>query len=227
VTEFRYAQFCPLARAAEILAERWTLLIVRELLLGPQRFSDLRRRLPGVSSSVLSARMAQLEARALVVRRELPPPAPAQVFELSEVGAALRPVVLEMARWGAHFLEAPQPGDHFEPDWLRLGFDMLARRSPTPALRVGIRVPHASGEVAFCVVGGTEGTRIVLDSPLAAPEPDLILEGPALVLLGLASGGLTPEQALAHPELRSTGERAELADFVALFDSGPPPESSL
>ena len=225
--EFRYAQFCPLARATEILGERWTLLVVRELLLGPQRFSDLRRRLPGLSPSVLSARMAHLEARGVVVRRELPPPAPAQVFELSEAGEALRPVVVELARWGARFLEAPRPDDHFEPSWLRLGFEMLARKTPSPALRVGIHVPDGAGEVAFCVLGGAEGTRVVAESPLAPPAPDLILEGPALVLLGLASGNLAPEQARARPDLRVRGAGADLADFTALFDSGDPPESEL
>ncbi|HSJ96046.1 MAG TPA: helix-turn-helix domain-containing protein, partial [Myxococcota bacterium] len=71
MSEFRYAQFCPLARAAEVLGERWTLLIVRELMVGPQRFSDLRRRLPGVSSSVLAERLDRLERRGIVRRAQL------------------------------------------------------------------------------------------------------------------------------------------------------------
>ena len=75
MVEFRYAQFCPLARAAEVVGERWTLLIVRELLLGAKRFSDLRQPLAGVSSSVLADRLGRLEARGLVTRRETPPPA--------------------------------------------------------------------------------------------------------------------------------------------------------
>ncbi len=77
VGSFRYAQFCPLACAAEILGERWTLLILRELFVGPQRFTDLRRRLPGISSSILATRLARLEERGIVARSSLAPPTPA------------------------------------------------------------------------------------------------------------------------------------------------------
>ena len=96
MSEFRYAQFCPLARAAEVVGERWTLLIARELLLGPKRFSDLREALAGVSSSVLADRLARLERRDVVAWRRLPPPAAARVYELTETGRALEPVVLAL-----------------------------------------------------------------------------------------------------------------------------------
>ena len=99
--EFRYAQFCALARAAEIVGERWTLLIVRDLTLGPLRFSDLRRRLKGVSPSVLSERLTQLERRGLIERRVLGPPAASTVYELSEMGRALQPAMIELTKWGA------------------------------------------------------------------------------------------------------------------------------
>ena len=99
MSEFRYAQFCPLARAAEVVGERWTLLIARELLLGPKRFSDLRGALAGVSSSVLADRLARLERREVVAWRRLPPPAAARVYELTETGRALEPVVLALARY--------------------------------------------------------------------------------------------------------------------------------
>src|SRR6266852_4653604 len=100
----RYDQFCALARAAEILGERWTLLIVRELLLGPRRFSDLRERLDGVSPSVLTERLGRIEKIGLVRRSVLPPPAASTVYELTEHGDALRPAVHELIRWGGRFL---------------------------------------------------------------------------------------------------------------------------
>ena len=101
MADFRYPQYCPLARAAEVVGERWTLLVLRELLLGPRRFSDLRRALTDVSTSVLADRLARLEERGLVAHRELDPPAGAAVYELSESGQALGPALLALARWGA------------------------------------------------------------------------------------------------------------------------------
>ena len=101
------AQFCPVARAVEVLGERWTLLIGRELLIGPQRFSDLLRRLPGISTSVLAARLASLEERGLVMRRVLPPPAPANVYELTEAGGqGLKPLLHQLARFGLRFMDS-------------------------------------------------------------------------------------------------------------------------
>jgi DNA-binding HxlR family transcriptional regulator len=132
LTEFRYAQHCPLARATEVVGERWTLLVVRELLLGPKRFSDLKRALVGVSTSVLSDRLARLEDRGVIARRELPPPTPAALYELGEIGRGLVPAMVELARWGFRFLDRFHSGDHFEPAWLRLGFTAFARKTPTP-----------------------------------------------------------------------------------------------
>jgi DNA-binding HxlR family transcriptional regulator len=206
--EFRYAQFCPLARAAEIVGERWTLLIVRELLLGPRRFSDLGPPLAGVSSSVLAERLARLEARGLVRRRELPPPAAACVYELTEAGAGLLPAVVELARWGARFLEAPRPGDHFEPAWLRLGLRAFARRGRSPARSFRVSV------------GGEAGTRIE-DADAAA---EVALRGDALALLGLAAGALDPREALAAGRIEVNGDAELVSDFPALFDMSPEPK---
>ncbi len=213
--EFRYAQFCPLARAAELVGERWTLLVVRELLLGPQRFSDLRRRLPGLSSSVLAERLARLEERGLVARRAAGPPAPAALYELTETGRALRPVAVELARWGLRFLGSPQPGDHFEPDWVRLGLACFARTTPSPARAYAIRIPDGDGEVAIHVAGGRRGTVVREGSGPA----DVSLRAHALAVLGLASGGLDPRQALRSGQLEAEGDLAALRDFPALFET--------
>ncbi|MCZ6714198.1 MAG: helix-turn-helix domain-containing protein, partial [Deltaproteobacteria bacterium] len=102
--EFRYPQFCALARATEIVGERWTLLIVRDLSLGPLRFSALRRRLSGVSSSVVSERLTQLERRGLLEQRMLQPPAASTVYALTQMGRALQPVLVELMRWGTRFM---------------------------------------------------------------------------------------------------------------------------
>jgi len=215
VSGFRYAQFCPLARAAEILGERWTLLILRELVLGGRRFSDLRRALPGVSTSVLAERLARLEARGLVAQRRLPPPAPAALYELGPNGRAFLPALVELARFGLRFLGPPHPGDHVEPGWVRLAFQLFARRTPTPARSFEVRLPDGEQEVVLQVAGGPGGTSLreepgPVDARIRARSP--------LVLLGLASGALAGAAALAGGAIDAEGDLEALADFPALFE---------
>jgi DNA-binding HxlR family transcriptional regulator len=96
-----YNDLCPIARALDVVGERWALLVVRELLLGPQRFSDLGGALPGVSSNLLTDRLRELETRGVVRRRVLPPPAGSSVYELTDRGRRLEPVLDALGEWGA------------------------------------------------------------------------------------------------------------------------------
>jgi DNA-binding HxlR family transcriptional regulator len=96
-----YNDLCPIARALDVVGERWALLVVRELLLGPQRFSALRDALPGVSSNLLTDRLRELEARGVIRRRVLPPPAGSSVYELTDRGSRLEPVLDALGEWGA------------------------------------------------------------------------------------------------------------------------------
>ena len=157
---FRYAQLCPLARASEIVCERWTLLIVRELLLGAWRFSDLRRRLGEPSTSVLAQRLEGMENRGLVRQRELAPPAASTVYELTDLGRSLEPVLLELGRFGLQFMGESRPDDRFEPDWVRLALPTCARRDPTPSLRFVVRLALGGEVHTQYVVGGDAGTRV-------------------------------------------------------------------
>lgn len=113
-----YSQYCPAARALDVVGERWTLLIVRNLALGPQRYTDLLEGLPGVGPNVLAGRLKHLEATGIVVKRQLPPPAASTVYELTEQGLGLTEVVLSLARWGHRFMDAPAPGDSVEVSWM-------------------------------------------------------------------------------------------------------------
>ena len=99
-----YNQFCALAYALDVVGERWTLLIIRELLAGPRRFTDLIDGLPGVSTNLLTERLKSLEQRGLVRRRTLPPPAGSTVYELTCIGRGIEQAVLELGRWGSQFL---------------------------------------------------------------------------------------------------------------------------
>jgi DNA-binding HxlR family transcriptional regulator len=220
VPEFRYAQFCPLARAAELLGERWTLLVVRELLVGPQRFSDLRRRLPGVSSSILAERLERLERRGIVRRAQLPPPAASAVYELDEAGEALLPVVTELLRWGSRWLLPAVPGDHFEPDWVLVALRAFALPSPTPERRFELRLAATAPapEVVVTVEGGPAGTRVAA-GPAPAPAVRLRLAAP--LALGLMAGRLDAVAAQARGALSIEGDPAAVADFPRLFAVDP------
>ena len=104
-----YAQYCPLAHALDVVGERWSLLLVKELIRGPLRYSDLHERL-GCPTNILAARLKRLEQEGVVTKRRLPPPAASAVYELTEYGLRLKPVLHELAHWGAHSL-GPPPGD--------------------------------------------------------------------------------------------------------------------
>jgi DNA-binding HxlR family transcriptional regulator len=105
-----YNQYCGLAYALDIVGERWTALIIRELIAGPRRFKDLLQGLPGVSTNLLSERLKDLEQQGLLRRRRLPPPAGSSVYELTAIGRALEPTLLELGRWGSQFVPASAEG---------------------------------------------------------------------------------------------------------------------
>ncbi len=213
----RYPQFCALARAAELLAERWTLLVVRELLLGPKRFTDLRARLDGISSSVLSERLAGMEEVGLIRRRFLEPPAASTVYELTDDGRALEPAVFELIRWGARYLLPRRSGERMEPDWLRLVLAAYARKGRSPARNFELRLPAGEVEVAVRVRGGSRGTSISVTGP---PADAVITVADPQIVLGLMSGGLDVEAALRQGLVQVAGDVAALADFPGLFDAG-------
>ena len=108
-TSRSYRDACGIARALDVVGERWALLVVRELFLGPQRFTDLRRSLPGASSNLVADRLRELEGRGVVCRRRLPPPAGSWVYELTEWGRELEPIVLALGAWGLRVPLPPEP----------------------------------------------------------------------------------------------------------------------
>ena len=130
----RYHQYCPVARALDVVGERWTLLIARELLLGPRRFTDLADGLPGIGSSVLTARLADLEQSGLVAKRTLPPPAASVVYELTDEARGLARVLAALADWGMNLLGRPGTDDQVR--WPLAGAgarrDRHASRRPSP-----------------------------------------------------------------------------------------------
>lgn len=210
----RYAQFCALARAAEILGERWTLLVIRELLLGPKRFGDLAERLSGVSPTTLTARLNGLIESGVVQHVSLPAPFNAQVYELTPIGRDLQPAIRELIRWGGHFLFPMRPNDEFEPDWVLLGLDAITRKTPTPPRRIVLRVKHKAKAASFLVEGGSAGTTIAKsDGPATAA-----IEGRFDTLLRVIATQLPLDQAISDGLASVEGSLQVARALPRLFD---------
>jgi DNA-binding HxlR family transcriptional regulator len=214
MSNLHYPQFCALARAAEIIGERWTLLIIRELLLGPKRFGDLLDHLDGVSPSLLTARLVALIECNVVRRTVLPRPVNAQVYELTEIGREIQPAIRELIRWGGRFLFPPVPGDTFEPDWVMLGLEAIARRSAVPELTVGLVVTHGKKSAGFTVAGGNSGTSI----QRGIADCKGILEAPFDAVLQIIGMSLPLQGAIEAKRARVSGSMALVRKLPVLFD---------
>ncbi|MGP3979818.1 winged helix-turn-helix transcriptional regulator [Streptomyces sp. KR80] len=207
-----YQQYCALARALDHVGDRWTLLIVRELLLGPRRYSDIRQALPGIATNLLADRLRGLEAKGLVRRRELPPPAASVVYELSHQGQGLEEAVMALIRWGGQFMGSPQPGETFRAEWLVL------------ALRAVLSTVAPTGMTGTCEFR-TDGMTVTVTvwsgrTEVAAggvAEPDAVLTCAPEHALGVASGRYPLEQALREQQVTATGNTQTLAAFARLF----------
>lgn len=163
-----YRQYCPIAHALDVVGERWSLLIVRELLAyGPRRYSDLADHLGGCGTNILAARLKELERHGVVRKRRLPPPAASTVYELTEHGHGLRPVIHELAHWGLRTLHPPTAADELRPGWLPGALRTAFPSSPTDAC-----VEFRIGDERAAFVAGE-----VVDGP--AEAPDVVLEGDA------------------------------------------------
>ena len=197
-----YGQHCTVARALDVVGERWTLLLVRELSTGPKRFKDLLGGSPEIGTNLLAARLKRLEGEGIVERATLPPPAGSNVYELTVLGKELEPVLVALSRWGARLLDDPG-----EDDELRAGWAAVALRSAVPAGapngRPGNYGFRIDGEAFHLRVGG-EDVEVRQDT---APDPDLVVQGDAGTLLAVASGRLSPEEAVYSGALKVEGER--------------------
>jgi DNA-binding HxlR family transcriptional regulator len=169
----RYDQYCPIAHALDLVGERWSLLIVRELIHGPKRYTDLAASLPGIGTNILAARLKVLEGCGIVAKRRLPPPAASQVYELTPYGAGLKPIMRELALWGLVSLGPPNDDDELYPGWLANALDVVF----APVAPAGSFEFRIAGEVASVVDGQAR--------PGPVDEPDVVVEGKAGGLYGL------------------------------------------
>ncbi len=121
----RYDQYCPIAHALGLVGERWSLLIVRELMHGPKRYTDLAASLPGIGTNILAARLKELESCGLLTKHRLDPPAASQVYELTAYGQELKPVMRTLALWGLRSIDPPTEEDDLAAGWLYGALDTV------------------------------------------------------------------------------------------------------
>jgi DNA-binding HxlR family transcriptional regulator len=195
-----YDQYCPIAYSLGMVGERWTLLVVRELYYGPKRYTDLVDNLPGIGTNILAARLKELEASGLVEKRRMPPPAASMVYELTENGRLLRPVLHELARFGARLI-GPPPEDALEEGWL------------LHALDLGLSPVSPEGRIAFRV--GSEEASLVDGRVIAGivDDYDLIVEADPVSFYYL----VTEDR---HDGVRVEGDPRVLEQLVCGFSAG-------
>jgi DNA-binding HxlR family transcriptional regulator len=181
-----YGQYCSVAKALDVIGNRWTLLIVRELLLrGPCRYTDLRDGLPGIATNLLAERLRELEAAGLVSSEKAPPPVATTLFRLTSRGEELKPAIEALGRWGAPFMEQPTGNEAFRSHWLAFPAELfLTDRDPaSPPITIEVRT---DGETMLLKT--VDGRVRASQGP--AEDPDAVLTGPPPLVLGALTGRL-------------------------------------
>ena len=204
-----YEQYCPMAMGLERIGERWTLLIVRDLLFGPMRYSDLKEGLPGIATNMLANRLTEMQEAGIIVKREMPPPAASTVYELTELGRGLAPVLLELGKWGMSFLPA-----HDKVGFVKEG---LRARVPFIAERMSSSEESCTLIVDDEVIGFNirPGSIEVLD---AAPNDSAVtLTLDCSTLMELMLLGKTLDDARAEGKLEIQGDEAAAERCLSLF----------
>ncbi|WP_344604864.1 winged helix-turn-helix transcriptional regulator [Streptomyces glaucus] len=202
-TRRSYDQFCSAARALDVVGDRWTLLIVRELLAGPRRYTDLHADLPGVSTDVLASRLRDMERDGLATRRRLPPPGAAYVYELTARGRELLPVLEALGAWGAAELGERRPTDAVRAHWFALPLLRALREAGTGPGLVEVRL----AEGRFHLYTGAGEGPVYGDGP-APGEPDARLALDAATCTAIGRGEVSVAQAVRDGRIEVSGDGA-------------------
>ena len=211
-----YEEYCALAKSLDVVGDRWTLLIVRELVLrGPCRYTDLRHGLPGIATNLLADRLRELEHAGVIAREDAPPPVATALFRLTPRGEQLRPVLEDLVVWGLPLMTEQKPGDAVRSHWLvwALEFMLTDREPDAPPVTVQL---HPGDEPI--VIEARDGR---IHARLGVSErPDATISGPAMPILGLLLG-LRDLRGAKAGGVKYQGDRAVLnriggaADLIA------------
>ena len=207
----RYDDACATAHAMDLVGERWALLVIRDLMFGPKRFSDLRADLPGISANVLTQRLEGLEAAGIVTRRRLPPPTPVQLYELTEWGAEAEPIFQSLGRWAARS-PLHDPTLPFSASSLFLSFRTMfdPARAGDLAASIGFRIGKERFLVRIAGGGLTAERR-------AFEKADVVFSGTAQTIAAVVYGGVPIAAMIDAGMLAVNGDRALAERFTGLF----------
>jgi DNA-binding HxlR family transcriptional regulator len=215
-TRRKYGQGCGTAHALDLVGDRWALLVVRELLFGPKRFTDLRDGLPGIGPNVLSQRLKELEEIGVLQRRVLPPPAGSTVYELTEWGRELEDVLVRLGRWGARSPDLPIDAET-QPEWLVFGMRAIYEPQGDPVPTV---YELRFGEETFWAHADNGSLRVGRGP---AAQPDAVITADVDTVARLMRGVLKPAAAIKSGAVQVEGDRKAFDRFPSLFRFPPSP----
>jgi DNA-binding HxlR family transcriptional regulator len=188
-----YGQYCSIAKALDVIGDRWTLLIVRELLLrGACRYTDLKNGLPGIATNLLADRIRELEATGVICREEAPPPVATTLVHLTETGTELGPVLKALGWWGIRYMTGPTGSDEFRSQWFGYPVEFFLRDRDPEAAPASIELRTGADPAVVEVSGGAVRLRVG-----SAATPDLILAGRPQLIAALFTGQLTAAEVAA------------------------------
>ena len=211
-----YGQYCGLAHALDLVGERWSLLMIRELMTGPKRYKDLLKRLPGIGTNLLAKRLKHLEEHGILERRTLPPPASTDAYVLTDLGRALEPVLIGLVQWGYRTIPRPQKDTVHFPGWSVLAMKAVFRADRAEGVddeyeyRVDDEIFHAQVK---------NGQLTTSQGP--ARHPDFVLTTDGKTFLAVVSGEMVMEDAMRQNRLTVTGDAEAFARSTTLFDLSP------
>jgi DNA-binding HxlR family transcriptional regulator len=211
----RYEDACGAAHALDLVGERWALLVIRELMLGPKRFNDIRAGLPGISANVLAQRLEGLESAGILIRKRLPPPASAQVYELTPWGYEAEPIFQTLGRWAAR---SPTHDPSLPLSAVSLLLSFRTMFDPERARGLDARIGLRLGEESFLIRIADGRIRAVRGS---AGGTDLVLAGTAPAIAAAVYGGQALEGLESAGALTIEGDRALAQRFLTLFPLPP------
>jgi DNA-binding HxlR family transcriptional regulator len=202
-----YGQFCGLARSLDRVGDRWTLLIVRELLLGDRTFRELQTGLEGISPALLTQRLTELADDGLVVRNEAPRRSKSVKYILSDAGRALEPAIIELIRWGSRWMLRGPGDDRTDPRWAPIALRALLKGRPSRRGRVHLDVDG----VEVTVAGSARQRRVTAGHE---DSPDATVAAPLPVLLAIAAGTMTLQSSGAEV----SGDSGIAGDLLSAAD---------
>lgn len=211
----RYDDSCGTAHALDLIGERWALLVMRELMMGPRRFGDLKTSLPGLSANVLTQRLEGLEAAGILRRRKLPPPASVQVYELTEWGLEAEPILLSLGKWA---IRSPRHDTSLPISAVAMMLSFRAKFEPARAQGLNVSIGFLFDEDAFAVVVRDGALLIKRGEPAQA---DVVATGTPAAVGGLMYGKAPLDELERQGALLVTGDKTALQRFADLYEMPP------